>query len=88
MARLYSDENFPIPVIEALRQLGHNVLTIFEDDKANRQYPDERVLADATMYRRAVLTINRKHFRRLHQLSPLHSGIILCTYNPNFADQA
>jgi hypothetical protein len=26
-ARLYSNENFPLPAVEALRQLGHDVLT-------------------------------------------------------------
>jgi len=28
MARLYADENFPLPVVEELRQLGHDVLTM------------------------------------------------------------
>jgi hypothetical protein len=27
MARLYSNENFPLPVVEELRRLGHEVLT-------------------------------------------------------------
>jgi len=27
MARLYADEDFPFPVVEKLRQLGHDVLT-------------------------------------------------------------
>lgn len=27
MARLYSNENFPLPVVEALRALGHEVQT-------------------------------------------------------------
>jgi hypothetical protein len=26
-ARLYSNENFPLPVVEALRMRGHDVLT-------------------------------------------------------------
>ena len=88
MARLYSDENFPLPVVEELRKLGHDVLTIYEDGKANQRYPDEAVLADATADERAVLTINRKHFRRLHDQSPAHRGIILCTYDPDFVGQA
>ena len=28
MARLYADENFPFPAVEALRRLGHDVLTM------------------------------------------------------------
>jgi hypothetical protein len=27
MARLYANENFPLPVVEVLRYLGHDVLT-------------------------------------------------------------
>ena len=27
MARLYADEDFPFPVVERLRQLGHDILT-------------------------------------------------------------
>ena len=28
MASLYADESFPLPVVEALRNLGHDVLTL------------------------------------------------------------
>jgi hypothetical protein len=28
MALLYADENFPLPVVEGLRRLNHDVLTI------------------------------------------------------------
>ncbi len=38
MTRLYADENFPLPVVEELRRLGHDVFTIHEDGKANQQY--------------------------------------------------
>ena len=88
MARLYADENFPFPAVEALRALGHDVLTIHEDGKANQRHPDEAVLADASAYSRAVLTINRKHFKQLHYRSANHKGMILCTYNPDFMAQA
>jgi uncharacterized protein YukJ len=45
MARLYSNENFPLPVVEKLRELGHDVLTIQESGKADQALPDK--LADA-----------------------------------------
>jgi hypothetical protein len=35
MARLYSNEHFPFPVVEELRRLGHDVLTIQETGQAN-----------------------------------------------------
>lgn len=88
MARLYSNENFPIPVVEGLRRLGHDVLTIQETGKANLEIPDDQVLAFACAESRAVLTINRKHFIRLHRQQQNHSGIIVCTFDPDFARQA
>ena len=30
MARLYADENFPLPIVELLRIFGHDVLTTEE----------------------------------------------------------
>jgi uncharacterized protein DUF5615 len=50
--------------------------------------PDDAVLALACGGGRALPTINRKHFRRLHGARPEHSGIIVCTFDPNFAAQA
>lgn len=88
MARLYTNENFPLPVAEELRRLGHDVLTVQEAGNAGRAIPDESVLAFASGEGRAVVTINRKHFIRLHLSSPGHTGIIVCTYDPDFARQA
>ena len=45
MARLYADENFPFPVVEALRNFGHDVLTVLEADQAEQAIPDDEVLA-------------------------------------------
>jgi hypothetical protein len=36
MARLYADENFPPPVVERLRELGHDVQTVQEAGKLSR----------------------------------------------------
>lgn len=88
MAKLYADENFPLPTVEELRNMGHDVMTIEEDGNANQGYPDDLVLIDASSSERAVLTMNRKHFRALHNQSQNHAGIILCTYNPDFAQLA
>ncbi len=88
MARLYGNENFPFPVVEGLRQLGHDVVTIQETGKAEQRTPDEDVLQLATADDRAVLTLNRKHFIRLHHQQPNHAGIIVCTVDAGFAAQA
>ena len=78
MARLYSNENFPQLGVAALRQLGHDVLTVLEAGRANQAIPDEAVLAFATADNRAVLTLNRRDFIRLHYQFPEHAGIIVC----------
>ena len=88
MARLYSNENFPLPVVEELRRLGHDVLTIQETGKAGQAVPDEAVLESAIEAGRALLTLNRKHFIRLHQERPKHAGLIVCTFDPDFIGQA
>ena len=88
MARLYTNENFPQPVAEELRRLGHDVLTVQEAGNAGRAVPDEQVLAFAREQRRAVVTLNRKHFIRLHEQHPDHAGIVVCTFDPDFAGQA
>ena len=84
MAKLYSNENFPLPVVTTLRLRGHDVLTIQETGHANRRMPDDAVLEFATGNGRAVLTLNRKHFVRLHNMKENHGGIVACTYDPDF----
>lgn len=36
--------NFPLRTVEELRRLGHDVLTTYEDGRANRAIPDKEVL--------------------------------------------
>lgn len=88
MAALYSNENFPLPVVEALRQLGHDVLTIQETGKAGDAMPDPDVLEYASELGRTLLTLNRRDFIRLHLKSSRHQGIIACTFDPDFSGQA
>lgn len=88
MARLYSNENFPFPVVEGLRALGHDVVTIQERGRANDGVDDLDGLQFAVAEDRAVLTINRSDFIRLHGQQPAHAGIIVCTVDPDFAGQA
>lgn len=88
MAGLYADENFPLPVVQELRRLGFDVLTMHEDDKANQSLTDDVVLSIANGKERALLTLNRKHFIQLHQQRSNHQGIIVCTFDPDFFGQA
>ena len=85
---LYADENFPLRVVEELRRLGHDVLTSFEDGRANQSITDADVLARATEISRALLTLNRLDFKRLHRQMPEHAGIIICMEDPDRVGQA
>ena len=84
MARLDSNENFPLPVVAELRRLGHDILTIQDAAQASQAISDEAVLAFAHSEGRRLLTLNRKHFIRLHNQQTAHSGIIACTFDPDF----
>jgi hypothetical protein len=80
MAALYSNENFPRRVVEELRRLGNDVLTSYEAGRANQRIPDDQVLSFATGQQRAVITLNRLDFIRLHRdTQGAHAGIIVCT---------
>ena len=48
---------------------------------------DREVLEFARAQDRVLLTLNRKHFIRLHEVYPEHRGIIVCTFDPEFARQ-
>ena len=88
MARLDADENFPLPVVEELWESGNYVLRIQEDGRANQILPDEVALSVAKEFNRAGLTLNRRHFVRLHSESSLHSGIVSYTFDPDFESLA
>lgn len=84
IARLYSNENFPLPVVDELRRLGHDVLTTRDAGKSNEGIPDDEVLRFAKENGRAVITHNRQDFIRLHRQSSDHARITVCTDNPDF----
>ena len=88
MARFYANENFPYAVVRQLRSLGHDVLTVAEAGNAGQRIPDAEVLAYAIQSERAVLTINRRDFIRLHRQGISHAGIIACTQDADVAGQA
>jgi predicted nuclease of predicted toxin-antitoxin system len=83
MARLYMDEQFPKVVSQLLREMGHDVLTVQEAGKDNLGIPDEDVLSFAIAENRAVVTLNRDDFIRLHRADSQHHGIIVCTNDPD-----
>ena len=77
MASFYANENLARQLVEALRELGHDVLTTFEAGNANIAMADSDVLAFAGAANRILITYNRLHFLRLHkQRISDHSGIV------------
>lgn len=76
--RFYANENLPAELVTALQQLGHDVLTSYEAGNANQRVPDEQVLITATADERAVITLNRDDFLRLHRSGVEHNGIVIC----------
>jgi hypothetical protein len=81
MALLYADEDFDYSVVESLRRLGHDVLTVQEAGR--RGGNDTQVLADATAAGRTVRTDNRWDYERLHRKNSNHAGMISCTRDPD-----
>ena len=69
-------------VVESLRLLGHDVLTVQEDGRT--AIPDIDVLARAHALSRCVLTYNRADFERLHRQNVGHSGIVSAKKDDNF----
>lgn len=88
MALLLADENFPLPVTQELRALGHDVVTLQELGRSDQRLPDASVLQLAIEQGRAILTLNRRHFVRLHQEVPEHGGIVVCSLDVDFVGQA
>ncbi|MCY7334886.1 MAG: DUF5615 family PIN-like protein [Chamaesiphon sp.] len=88
MARLYMDEQFPKIVSQLLREMGHDVLTVQEAGKGNLGIPDEDVLSFAIAENRAVVTLNRDDFIRLHRADSQHCGIVVSTNDPDRARMA
>jgi len=71
------------------RRLGHDVLTSLDAGNANSAVPDSAVLAFATAEGRTLLSHNRRDLLRLHSdRSASHAGIVLCTFDPDFANLA
>ncbi|MBC8170982.1 MAG: DUF5615 family PIN-like protein [Anaerolineae bacterium] len=64
--------------------MGHDVLTTFESGKSGQGIPDDEVLAFAAEQQRVLITLNRKHFIRLHQEKSQHGGIIVCTVDTDY----
>jgi predicted nuclease of predicted toxin-antitoxin system len=88
MIKLYANENFPVDTVLILKSLGYDILSTHDTGQSNLKIPDQAVLAFAISDERAIITVNRKDFKRLHRSNPVHFGIIICTKNDDFENFA
>lgn len=84
MAKLYTNENVPLPVAEELRLLGHDVMTVQESGLGGQSAPDRTVLSFAIDQGRCLITLNRRHFVKLHEETSGYPGIIVCTTDHDY----
>ena len=85
MLKFYSNENFPIEMVNLLPARGYDVLTSYEAGQANQKIPDDEVLMYATKAGRIVITENRQDFINLHFTTSNHAGIVICKADRDYA---
>ncbi|MBH8567070.1 DUF5615 family PIN-like protein [Nostoc sp. CENA67] len=88
MTKFYTNENFPLDLVQELRQLGYDVLTSYEAGQANQSISDAEVLNFAHEQERVVITLNREDFISLHKQGQKHSGIIICKEDRDYKRQS
>jgi len=88
LAKIYTNENFPFPIVLELRRLGHDVLTSRDAGNDGRSVPDGEVLDYAMSSGRVLLSLNRWDFKPLHKATPNHCGMLLCSVDADFSAQA
>jgi hypothetical protein len=90
--RLFADVMFPIQIVRALRLLGYEVRTAQQHQGTSRPdqpLTDEQILEAANDFRGAVLTLNDRHFVRLHfETHCTHKGIIICKHTSEYEKRA
>lgn len=84
MFLLLADENFALPVVNHLKAIGYDIVTLKDLDLNDQQVPDEQVLEIAIELKRALITFNRKDFIQLHRKNEEHYGIIIATFDTHF----
>jgi predicted nuclease of predicted toxin-antitoxin system len=83
--KFYSNENFPIVMVNLLRAEGYDVLTSYEAGQANQGISDDLVLQYATTASRILITENRQDFIDLHRTVKYHAGIIIFKQDRDYA---
>lgn len=86
LAATYSNENFPLPVVQGLRERGHDVLTIQEPGPAADALSDPDLLAFSKSLNRAALTFSHTGLAPINALgaglSEHHPVYFGCALDP------
>lgn len=85
MLKFYSNENFPLEMVDLMRGMSYDILTSYEAGQANQKIPDNVVLEYATSAGRIVITENRQDFINLHSTTSNHAGIVICKADRDYA---
>ena len=75
----------PLPKPHWSELLSKRVTGYINWQRRRRFIHDADVLALAVAAQRIVVTLNRRHFIRLHHTTPTHAGMVVCTFDPDFA---
>jgi hypothetical protein len=89
MARLVAQDNFPLPVIEELRQFGHDIVTVPADGVSRDALAANAALPRSPDARRRVwLTLDPDQSAGAHRAAPNHSGIVAVRPGKTYAGLA
>lgn len=75
-----ADENFPLPSVQHLRQVGHDVIAVITEAPGST---DRHILAWAAREKRILLTFDRDFGELIfHQDIPASEGVVYFRFEP------
>ena len=83
--RLLANENIPLPSVQALRRVGHDVVSISERFPG---IPDEEVVRIARAENRIVVTFDRDYGELVFRRGlPVPAGILYLRFSPSMPEE-
>ncbi|WP_298920922.1 DUF5615 family PIN-like protein [uncultured Nostoc sp.] len=83
--RFLANENFPLPSVRLLRQVGYDVASVTEDSPG---IEDTEVLTRAANEQRVILTFDRDYGELIYRLKlPSPTGVIYLRFRPHTPEE-
>ena len=83
--RFLANENFPLPSVRLLRQVGYDVASVTEDSPG---IEDTEVLTRAANEQRVILTFDRDYGELIYRLRlPSPTGVIYLRFRPHTPEE-